>query len=56
MADEIHRDSLSAWRALRDTGGMDVDDRDEDLIAQLKDRLDPAAPDLESALASTSMD
>jgi len=51
---EIHRDSASAWRALRDVGGLEVEDRDADLVAALKDRLDPDAPDLDAALASAS--
>lgn len=56
MVDNIYRDALSAWHALRDTGGLDLDDRDDDLLDKLKDRLDPGAPDLESALGRVSTD
>ena len=56
MADAIHRDSFSAWNALRLTGGVDVDDRDNDLIEKLKERLDPSAPDLERALAGATIE
>lgn len=56
MGDNIHRDGLSAWCALRDASGLDLDDRDDDLLTQLKVRLDPGAPDLETALARASTD
>ncbi|MFA6125611.1 MAG: hypothetical protein WCS75_07455 [Sphingomonas sp.] len=56
MVDGIYRDGLSAWRALRETGGLDLDDRDDGLVEKLKERLDPGAPDLETALAEASTD
>ena len=56
MANEIHRDSFSAWLALRDAGGLDVGDRDEDLVDKLRVQLDATAPDLESALAGATVD
>lgn len=56
MDNTIHRDSLAAWRALRDGGALDLDDRDEDLSGKLKERLDPTAPDLEHALADATTD
>ncbi|CTQ62801.1 hypothetical protein [Roseibium album] len=56
MASEIHRDSLSAWNALRQIGGLDIDDRDVDLVRMLKQRLDATAPDLESALTCSTID
>jgi hypothetical protein len=56
LASAIHRTSLSAWKALRDAGGLDMDDRDEDLVGKLKERLDATAPDLESALAGATVE
>ena len=56
MASAIHRTGLSAWNALRDTGGLDLDDRDDDLVGKLRERLDPTAPDLESALAGATVE
>jgi hypothetical protein len=56
MANVIHRDCHSAWIALRDVGGLDIDDRDKDLIDVLRNQLDPTAPDLESALAGATTD
>ncbi|MGY3478737.1 hypothetical protein [Bradyrhizobium ottawaense] len=46
----IYRDSLSAWRALSSIGGLELAGRDEDLVAQLKQRIDPDAESLELAL------
>jgi hypothetical protein len=56
MGTEIYRDSLSAWKGLREIGGLELDGRDEDLAVQLKEQLDPGALDLEAALAQTSTD
>jgi hypothetical protein len=56
MGSAIYRDSLSAWKGLREIGGLDLDDRDQDLVAQLKDQFDPGASDLEAVLARTTMD
>lgn len=56
MASTVHRDSLSAWNALRHVCGMDLDDRDEDLVGKLKERIDATAADLESALASVTVE
>lgn len=56
MDNTIHRDSLAAWRALRDAGALDLDDRDEDLSGKLKEQLDPSAPNLEHALAGATTD
>jgi hypothetical protein len=56
MGTEIYRDSLSAWKGLREIGGLELDGRDEDLASQLKDQLDPGAFDLEAALARASTD
>lgn len=56
MVSIIHRTSLSAWDALREAGGLDIDDRDDDLIGKLKDRLDATAPDLKSALAGATVE
>ncbi|ESY01513.1 hypothetical protein [Mesorhizobium sp. LNJC405B00] len=50
---EIYRDSLSAWRALSSIGGLEPTGRDEDLLAQLKQRIDPGAESLEQALTKT---
>lgn len=52
----VHRDSTSAWRALCEAGGLEVDGRDEDLGAQLKIQLDPNAPDLDVAIAAATTD
>ena len=56
MTGEIHRDSLSAWNALRHIGGLEADNRDKDFVGMLQRQLDPTAPDLETALAATSID
>jgi hypothetical protein len=55
LASEIHQTSLSAWHALRAAGGLEMDERDQDLAGMLKARLDATAPDLESAIASASL-
>ena len=54
MTEPIYRDALSAWRALEAIGGIERDDRDEDLVAALTRQLQPDAPDLETALAGVS--
>lgn len=51
MQHEIHRDSPTAWRSLRTIGGLEPDDRDQDLVLQLKNQVDPRAPSLDAALA-----
>jgi hypothetical protein len=51
LTKNVYRDGLLAWRALRDAVALDIDDRDDDLLTKLKERLDPGAPDLDSALA-----
>lgn len=56
MGDDIYRDSLSAWRGLSEIGGLELDDRDEDLATQLKKKIDPNAPDLDTALECAPMD
>lgn len=48
-----YRDSLSAWRALSSIAGLELAGRDEDLVAQLKQRIDPDAESLELALTKT---
>lgn len=56
MANRVHRDSISLWRALRETAGLEVEYRDADLVHRLKDALDPTAESLDAALASSSTD
>lgn len=56
MISATHRNSLSAWNALCRAGGLDIDDRDDDLIGKLKERLDATAPNLESALAGATVE
>jgi hypothetical protein len=56
LANEIHQTSLSAWHALSAAGGLEMDERDQDLAEMLKARLDATAPDLESAIAGASLD
>ena len=50
VAHPIYRDSLSAWRGLTEIGGLDLRGRDEDLMYQLKERIDPTATNLDAAL------
>ena len=56
MEDDIYRDSLGAWQGLSEIGGLELDGRDKDLATQLKSQINPNAPDLETALASTPID
>ncbi|RWP58168.1 hypothetical protein [Mesorhizobium sp.] len=49
---QIYHDSLSAWQALSSIGGLEPGGRDEDLVAKLKQRIDPGAASLELALAN----
>ena len=56
MDDGVYRDSLSAWKGLREIGGLEPDVRDEDLVDQLRVELDPEASSLEDALASATTD
>ncbi len=56
MGDDVHQDSLSAWQGLSKIGGLELDDRDEDLATQLKNQIDPNALNLEDALAFTPTD
>ena len=56
MDDSVYRDSPSAWQGLSKVGGLDPDDRDEDLVDQLRIELDPEASSLEDALASATTD
>ena len=56
MQNVVNRDSLSAWRALSNIGGLELGDRDEDLATQLKNQIDPSASTLDDALATTSTD
>jgi hypothetical protein len=53
---EVHRDALSAWRALCTAGGIEIADRDEELPELLRTRLAPGDCPLEDALATTSTD
>lgn len=53
---EVHRDALSAWHWLCESGGLEPDGRDHDLVDQIKEKLDGNAPDLLTALASASTD
>jgi hypothetical protein len=53
MGTKIHRDSLNAWKGLSEIGGLEIDGRDEDLLAELRNKIDPAAKDLDAALANT---
>jgi hypothetical protein len=52
----IYRDSLSAWKGLCQIGGIEPVGRDEDLAAQLKNKINRDAPSLERALEETSVD
>ena len=54
--DGIYRDSLSAWKRLIEVGGLELEGRDKDLTQQLKNYLDPYAPNLEMALRSVPLD
>ena len=56
MRDQIHRDSLSAWKGLVELGGLELDDRDKDLTIQLKNKIDPEAETIEAALLNTTTD
>lgn len=56
MVCKVYRDSLSAWQGLCEIGGLELDGRDEDLTLQLKKQINPSAPDLNTALASTPID
>lgn len=56
MRTVVCRDSLSAWRRLSKIGGIEPDDRDEDLVTELRNQIDPDASNLEDALSSTSTD
>ena len=56
MEDIVYRDSLSAWHGLSELGGLELDGRDEYLATQLKNQLDPNAPNLEVVLATISTD
>jgi hypothetical protein len=56
LTNDIHRDSLSAWNALRHIGGLETDNRDEDLVGIIQRKLDATAPDLEAALISASIE
>ena len=56
MNQPIYRTSLSAWRRLSEIGAIELEGRDADLAYQLKMQIDPAAPDLDTALHSTPTD
>ena len=56
MANEIYRDSLSAWQGLGEKAGIELDGRDEDLALHLRSAIDPNAPDLSTALANTTIE
>ncbi len=47
---EIYRDSLSAWNGLTKIGGLEPSGRNEDLVNELRGKLDPEAEMLNSAL------
>lgn len=53
---EISRDSWSAWLALREKGGIEIEGRDSDLITALKQDLNPASTTFEEAVRSASTD
>jgi hypothetical protein len=54
MRSPLHRDALSAWRHLREEGGLEIDDRDEGLEDRLIILINPAGANLEEALRSAT--
>jgi len=55
MKERVHRDPLSAWNYLIQHGGIEIEGRDEGLDKRILQRLNPAAPSLEYALAEATM-
>ena len=56
MNDPVHRTPTEAWDYLKEHGGIEIDGRDAGLDQRIHQRLDPAAPSLEAALAATTME
>ncbi|TYC78784.1 hypothetical protein [Novosphingobium sp. BW1] len=56
MTAPIYRNATSAWNALQNSGCLDLDERDDDLVGKLRDRLDGQAPDLDHALSNATTD
>lgn len=57
MSNEIYRNATDAWSSFRKIGGLDLDDRDEDLEVEILAGLrQPRAKTLDAALESASVD
>ena len=56
MGEVIHRDAASAWAYVRDHGGIELEGRDEGLDARILQRLNPAAPSLDEAVQSATLE
>ena len=55
MRSPLHRDALSAWRHLREEGGLEIDDRDEGLEDRLIILINPAGANLEQRFVGQRM-
>ena len=56
MAHTIHRDAISAWKYLREHGGIELDGRDEGLDEEIRQRLNPLASSLYEALSQATLE
>lgn len=56
MNPPIHDDAVSAWAYLCESGGIELDGRDEGLDRRIRDHLNPGADSLEDALATVSLE
>ena len=56
MSETIYRDSVSAWGALCEIGGLEPNGRDADLVDDLIKYLQPGENDLERVLSETPTD
>lgn len=56
MNPPIHDDAVSAWFYLCESGGIELDGRDEGLDRRIRDHLNPGADSLEEALATASLE
>jgi hypothetical protein len=52
----VHRDASSAWAYLVACGGLELGDRDQDIVSELHGRLDPTAASLSEALQRVSLE
>jgi hypothetical protein len=56
MTNEVFRNPGEAWAYLCQKKGIELDDRDEGLDEEIKNRLEPLATSLDEALASATME